>query len=155
MPTNKTGAPLPDLNRIIRENRVDDFRSPNLALGMRPVQFGPGTSLWIWEAQPEAAINPFGTIQGGYLAVFVDEILSTAIGSVLEQGEWAVTAELKLSYLRALTPQRLEGRGRVIRRTRSVAFMDAEVRSVAGDLAVIASSTWVISHLKEGAKQTR
>ncbi len=145
MPTHKTAAPLPDLNRIIRENRVNDFRSPNLALGMRPLQFGLGTSLWIWESQPEAAINPFGTIQGGYLAVFVDEILSTAIGSVVEEGEWAVTAELKLSYLRALTPQRLEGRGRVIRRTRAVAFMDAEVHSAAGEVAVIASSTWVIS----------
>jgi uncharacterized protein (TIGR00369 family) len=141
----KTASPVPDLNRIIRENRVEDLRSPNLALGMRPVEFAPGKSFWIWESQPEVAINPFGGVQGGYLAVFVDEILSTAIGSVLEEGEWAVTAELKLSYLRAVTPQRLEGRGRVIRRTRSVAFMDAEVRSVAGDVAVIASSTWVIS----------
>jgi uncharacterized protein (TIGR00369 family) len=143
---HKNASPLPELNRIIRENRVDDFRSPNLALGMRPVEFGPGTSFWIWETQPEAAINPFGTIQGGYLAVFVDEILSTAIGSVLEEGEWAVTAELKLSYLRALIPQRLEGRGRMIRRTRAVAFMDADVRNAAGQAAVVATSTRLISH---------
>jgi acyl-coenzyme A thioesterase PaaI-like protein len=67
---------------------------------------------------------------------------------VLEEDEWAVTAELKLSYLRALTPQRLEGRGRVIRRTSSVAFMDAEVRNAAGEVAVIASSTWAISRSK-------
>jgi uncharacterized protein (TIGR00369 family) len=141
----KTASPLPNLNRIIRENRVDDFRSPNLALGMRPVEFTPGKSFWIWETQTESALNPFGGVAGGYLALFVDEILSTAIGSVLEEGEWAVTAELKLSYLRALTPQRLEGHGRVIRRTRGVAFMDAEVRNASGEAAVIASSTWVIS----------
>ncbi len=145
MSRHKTASPLPDLNRIIRENRVDDFRSPNLVLGMRPTRFGPGTSFWIWETQPQGAINPFGTIQGGYLAVFVDEILSTAIGSVLDEGEWAVTAELKLSYLRALTPQRLEGRGRMIRRSRAVAFMDAEVCNAAGEAAVIATSTWVIA----------
>ncbi len=145
MSNDKTASPLPDLNRIIRDNRVGDFRSPNLALGMRPVEFGVGTSQWIWETQPQAAINPFGTIQGGYLGVFVDEILSTAIGSVLGEDEWAVTAELKLSYVRALTPQRLEGRGRMIRRTRTVAFMDAEVRNAAGEVAVIASSTWVVS----------
>ncbi len=145
MSKHKIASPLTDLNRVIRENRADDFHSPNLALGMRPVQFGPGTSFWIWESQPEAAINPFGTIQGGYLAVFVDEILSTAIGSVLEEGEWAVTAELKLTYLRALTPQRLEGRGRMIRRTRAVAVMDAEVRNAAGEAAVVATSTWVIA----------
>lgn len=145
MSEHKTASPVPDLNRIIRDNRVEDFRSPNLVLGMRPVEFAPGKSIWTWETQPESAVNPFGGVAGGYLAVFVDEILSTAIGSVLEEGEWAVTAELKLSYLRALTPQRLEGRGRVIRRTRSVAFMDAEVRNAAGEVAVIASSTWIIS----------
>lgn len=141
-------SPLLELNRIIRENRVHDFSTPNLALGMRPVEFAPGKSLWIWETQPDAAINPFGTVQGGYLAVFVDEVLSTAIGSVLNEDEWAVTAELKLSYLRALTPQRLEGHGRVIRRASSVAFMDAEVRNAAGEVALIASSTWAISRLK-------
>jgi uncharacterized protein (TIGR00369 family) len=141
----RTTAPQMELNRIIRENRVDDYRSPNLALGMRPLSFTPGSSQWLWENQPERAINPFGTLQGGYLAVLVDEMLSTAIGSALEDGEWAVTAELKLSYLRALTPQRLEGRARVIRRTRTLAFMDAEVRSAGGEPAVIATSTWAIS----------
>jgi uncharacterized protein (TIGR00369 family) len=137
--------PLIELNRLIRENRVDDYASPNLALGMRPVEFGPGSSRWVWETQPERAINPFGIVQGGYLAVFVDEILSTAIGSVLEDGEWAVTAELKLSYLRPLRPGRIEGRGRMIRRTRNVAFMDAQISNDSGEPAVLASSTWAIS----------
>jgi len=106
-----SSAPQVELNRIIRENRVDDYPSTNLALGMRPLEFGPGTSGWLWEVPPEDTINPFGTMQGGYLAVFIDEILSTAIGSVLEEGEWAVTAELKLSYLRAVPPRRLNRPG--------------------------------------------
>lgn len=144
-------SPLHELNRIIRENRVDDFATPNRELGMRPVVFTPGQSSWIWDAQPAGALNPFGAVQGGYLAVFVDQILSTAIGSVLEEDEWAVTAELKLSYLRALTPQRIEGHGRVIRRTRGAAFMDAEVRNAAGELAVTATSTWLISRTEPGA----
>ncbi|HKD68457.1 MAG TPA: PaaI family thioesterase [Candidatus Binataceae bacterium] len=138
-------SPQIELNRIIRDNRVDEFPTPNRRLGMRPVEFTPGKSRWVWESQPEGTINPFGTIQGGYLALFVDEILSTAIGSVLEEDEWAVTAELKMSYLRALTPQRLEGRGRVIRRTRGAAFLDAQVTNAAAQTAVIASSTWLIS----------
>ena len=103
---------------------------------------------WLWETPPDNTINPFGTVQGGYLAVFIDEILSTAIGSVLEEGEWAVTAELKLSYLRAVPPRRLKGSGRVIRRTRAIAFMDAEIRDADGELAVAASSTWAISRFK-------
>jgi uncharacterized protein (TIGR00369 family) len=138
-------SPLLELNRIIREGRVDDFPTPARGLGMRPLEFTAGKSLWVWEPQPPETLNPFGTIQGGYLALFVDQILSSAIGSVLEENEWAVTAEIKLSYLRALTAQRIEGRGRVIRRTRNAAFMDAEVLNAAGEAAVIASSTWVIA----------
>lgn len=148
MSEDKSSLPQIELNRIIRENRVDDYPSTNRALGMRPLEFGPGTSSWLWETPPNNTINPFGTVQGGYLAVFIDEILSTAIGSVLEEGEWAVTAELKLSYLRAVRPRRLEGRGRVIRRTRMIAFMDAEISDEAAELAVAASSTWAISRSK-------
>ena len=73
-------GPLTDLNRVIRENRVRDFTSPNLALGMTPVEFGVGTSRWAWSAQPAVALNPFGTVQGGYLAIFVDEFRHPAAG---------------------------------------------------------------------------
>jgi hypothetical protein len=37
---------LVELNRLIRENRVAEYPSPNLALGMRPLEFGAGTSRW-------------------------------------------------------------------------------------------------------------
>lgn len=91
-------APLVDLNRIIKENRVAEYSSCNLALGMLPIEFGSGTSRWEWRDQPLGALNPFGTIQGGYLTVFVDELFSTAIASILEDGEWAVTAEIKVTF---------------------------------------------------------
>jgi uncharacterized protein (TIGR00369 family) len=137
-------SPLREINRTIRENRVEDFSTPNRILGMRPVAFTPGQSSWVWEHQPDSTLNPFGTVQGGYLAVFIDQILSTAIGSVLAEDEWAVTAELKVNFLRALTPQRIEGHGRVVRRTRTAAFMEAELHNGAGEQAVTASSTWLI-----------
>ncbi len=145
MPTDKTLGPLTELNCLIRENRVGDYRSSNLALGMRPLEFGAGAARWSWEAQPPVTLNPFGTLQGGYLALFVDELLSTAIASVLEEGEWAVTAELKLSYLRALKPVPLEGLANVVRRTRALAFLEARILLPGGEPAVSASSTWAIS----------
>lgn len=138
-------GPVEDINRIIRENRVSEYRSPNLELGMRPIEFAPGNARWAWETQPRSVLNPFGTVQGGYLALFIDEMLSTAIGSVLEAGEWAVTAEVKISYLRALRRGPLLGSARVVRRTRSLAFMEASVSSPDGASATTASSTWAIS----------
>jgi uncharacterized protein (TIGR00369 family) len=138
-------GPLSDLNRLIRENRVAEYRSPNLALGMVPVAFGSGTSQWRWEHQPAGALNPFGTIQGGYIAIFADEMLSTAIASVLEEDEWSLTIEFKVNFLRLLKPGIWDGSARVIRRTRSIAFLDAEIRDNAGAAAVTATSTWSIA----------
>jgi uncharacterized protein (TIGR00369 family) len=138
-------GPLDEINRLIKENRTADYASPNLVLGMRPISFGAGTSQWRWDHQPAAVLNPFGTIQGGYLAVFIDEMLATAVASVLEEGEWAMTAEFKLSFLRVLSPGHLEGSASVIRRTRSLAFVAAEISDTAGALAVTASSTWPIA----------
>ena len=144
MPVSASLQPLQELNRAIRENRVDDYPQTNRQLGMRPVEFGPGTSKWVWNDQPPQVLNPFGTIQGGYLGVFVDELFSTAIGSVLEEGEWAVTAEMKLSYLRVMRPGKVEGHARVVRRTRTIAFVEAQVTSASGETAVLGSSTWAI-----------
>ena len=137
-------GPVTERNRVIKENRVADYTSPNLVLGMVPVEFGAGTSRWVWRTQPAVALNPFGTLQGGYLTVFIDELLSTAIASVLEDGEWAVTAEFKITFLRALTPTPLEGSGRVLRRSRTLAFLEAQVEAANGQVAVTASSTWAL-----------
>ena len=138
-------APLAELNRIIRENRVAEYRSPALSLGMRPQEFASGSSRWVWPDQPELVLNPFGTLRGGFIAVFIDELFSTAIASLLEQHEWAVTAEVKISHLRPLLPGSISGAGRVLRRGRGVAFLEAEILGADGQIAVRGSSTWSIS----------
>jgi uncharacterized protein (TIGR00369 family) len=137
-------GPVTELNRLIKDNRVAEYSSPNLALGMRPVAFGAGISQWVWERQPAAALNPFGVVQGGYAAILIDEMLSTAIASVLEDGEWAMTAELKINFLRALSPGNLRGDARVLKRSRSIAFLEARITDRTDAIAATASSTWAI-----------
>ncbi|HEX4210257.1 MAG TPA: PaaI family thioesterase [Candidatus Binataceae bacterium] len=138
-------SPLTEINRLIKENRVSDYSSPNLALGMRPLAFAAGTSRWLWDHQPPATLNPFGTIQGGYITVLIDEMLSTAIASVLEAGEWAMTAEFKVSFMRALSPGPWHGEAYVLRRTRALAFLETRITDPAGTIAVTATSTWAIA----------
>ena len=144
MADDSNRGPLTERNLLISENRVAEYASPNLALGMTPVAFGAGTSRWRWNAQTLVALNPFGTLQGGYLAVFIDELLSTAIASVLADAEWAMTAELKINFLRALSPAPLTGSARVMRRTRTLAFLEAQIETEDGKIAVTASSTWAV-----------
>jgi uncharacterized protein (TIGR00369 family) len=138
-------SPLTELNRLIKDNRVAEYSSPNLVLGMRPVGFATGTSRWLWEQQAPTVLNPFGTIQGGYLTVMIDEMFSTAIASVLQVEEWAMTAEFKINFLRALNAQPLNGDARVVRRTRFLAFLEAQITDQNGALAVTATSTWAIA----------
>jgi uncharacterized protein (TIGR00369 family) len=145
--TQKIGlGPVEDVNRQVRENRIDDYVTPNRALGMRPVAFEKDLARWTWIDQPESVLNQFGLIQGGFIAVLIDELFSTAIASILEAGEWAVTAETKITYIRALRPGPIDGVGKVIRRTRAIAFLEASISSSGSDDAsVLASSTWSIS----------
>jgi uncharacterized protein (TIGR00369 family) len=138
-------SPLIELNQLIKDNRVSEYSSPNLALGMRPVVFGAGTAQWVWEQPPPNTLNPFGTVQGGYVAILIDEMFSTAIASVLEGAEWAMTVEFKVNFLRALNPKPLHGEARVLRRTRFIAFLEAQITDQSGAVAVTASSTWAIA----------
>lgn len=141
--------PLSDINRAIRAGDLEAYPSTNAALGMRPVKFSEGASQWIWQPIPQQALNAFGTIQGGYWAVFLDEAMATAVASVLEDGEWAVSAEIKLSYLRSATDQtHVEGQATVLKRSRSLAFLEAHASDHSGRVLVRASATFAIGRQK-------
>jgi uncharacterized protein (TIGR00369 family) len=111
---------------------------------MRPLQFGSGTSLWEWDATQESVLNAFGYVAGGYLTVFADELLGSAIGSVLDAGELATTAELKISFLKPVAKGLIRGEGRVIRKGKRVAFLEATIKNAKAEIVAMVSSTWTV-----------
>lgn len=138
-------TPLEKLNRALRDNRPEAYLAPlHRALGMRPLQFGPGTSLWEWDAVQDHVLNPFGLVSGGYLTVFADELLGSAIGSVLADGEFATTAELKMSFLKPVSKGVIRGEGKVLRKGKRVAFVEACIKNARDELVATVSSTWTI-----------
>src|SRR5215831_10457908 len=91
--TMPTLSPLEQLNQALRDNHPEAYVSTlHRELGLQPVRFSPGVSHWEWDATQARVLNPFGYVSGGYLTVFADEVLASAIGSVLEPGEFATTA---------------------------------------------------------------
>jgi acyl-coenzyme A thioesterase PaaI-like protein len=56
-----------------------------------------------------------------------------------------MTAEFKISFLRVLSPGRIEGTAKVVRRSRALAFLEVQITAEDGAIAVAASSTWAIS----------
>ena len=138
-------SPLEKLNQALRENRPHDFVAPrHQELGMRPLQFGPGTSLWEWDATREQVLNAFGYVAGGYLTVFADELLGSAIGSVLDAGEFATTAELKISFLKPVPKGLVRGEGKVVRKGKQIAFVEATMKNTKDELVATVSSTWTV-----------
>ena len=145
-------SPVEKLNAALRENRPEEYVTPaHREIGLRPVRFGPGTSEWEWDASQPRVLNPFGYVAGGYLSVFADELLSSAIGSVMDAGEFATTAELKISFLKPVKKGLVTGAGKVLRKGQRVAFVEATITNGQDEVVATVSSTWTVVATK-GAK---
>ncbi len=70
-------------------------------LGLRFLEANPGsgTIRVAFSPRPEFA-NPRGQIQGGFLSAMLDDAIGAAVATTLAPDEFAVTLEIKVSYLR-------------------------------------------------------
>jgi uncharacterized protein (TIGR00369 family) len=93
-----------------------------------------------------AVYNPIGTVHGGYAATLLDSALGCAIHSTLAPGQAYSTAELKISYLRAMTeatgPVRAEGKALHV--GRRIGFAEGRITDEAGRVYATASTTCVV-----------
>jgi uncharacterized protein (TIGR00369 family) len=104
-----------------------------------------------FNAGPELC-NMWGGIQGGMVAAMLDDVMSLAVGLDLEWGQISPTLELKVSMLAPARPGRILGHGRVIKRGKSVGFIEGELRAGDGTLLATASSTATFVTLKKKEK---
>jgi uncharacterized protein (TIGR00369 family) len=89
----------------------------------------------------EEFLNTTGTIQGGMLAAMLDSTIGPALRATLAPGEVAPTLELKVSFLRPAPLGPLTGRGRVVHKARSIAFLEGDLRNAAGEVVATATAT--------------
>jgi uncharacterized protein (TIGR00369 family) len=89
----------------------------------------------------EAFVNPAGVIQGGFLAAMLDDTLGPALVAGLKPGDFALTTDLHVQFLRPARPGRLLGRGRVVRRGRDVGFLAGELVDDEGAIVAVATAT--------------
>jgi uncharacterized protein (TIGR00369 family) len=85
--------------------------------------------------------NPMGNVQGGFLTAMLDDTMGPALVATLDGSEFAVTLELKVSFLRPASPGRFTGSGRVVHRGGSIAFLAGELRDGPGELIATATAT--------------
>lgn len=97
----------------------------------------------------EDVCNKWGGIHGGMVAAMLDDLNSIAVGTTLEWGQISPTLEMKVSYIAAARPGTLIGEGQIVKRGKSVAFTEAELRDSEGTLLATSSSTASFVTLKK------
>ncbi len=99
-----------------------------------------------YEAKPEF-LNPIGTIQGGFLAAMLDDTVAPALIITLGPGHAVPTVEMKINFIRPAKVGKLIGRGKVVHKGRSIAFLEGSLWTPEGDLIATATVTALIKRL--------
>jgi uncharacterized protein (TIGR00369 family) len=88
--------------------------------------------------------NPWGQIMGGFLAAMLDGTMGASLGVTLQPDEIPQTIEMKVNYLRAAKLDTVISEGRVVRKGRSIAFIEGDLRNTDGELLATGTATFQI-----------
>jgi uncharacterized protein (TIGR00369 family) len=82
-----------------------------------------------------------GSLHGGVFCDVADAAMGTAWLTGLEEGETCTTIELKINFLRPVWTGKLIAEGKVLKRGKSIGYVECEIRDEAGRLVAKSSST--------------
>jgi uncharacterized protein (TIGR00369 family) len=136
-----TATPITGLDvlRAVNENLIEAPPAAAL-LGWKALELEPGRVKVRYTARAEFG-NPQGAIQGGFLAAMLDDAMGPALFTTLHSDQFAPTVEMKVNYLRPARPGPIIAEGRVVHRTRSLAFLEGTLATEDGDLIATGSAT--------------
>jgi uncharacterized protein (TIGR00369 family) len=112
----------------------------DVLLGWKAFTLEPGHVRVRYTARQEFT-NPTGAIQGGFLAAMLDDAMGPALFTTLHGEQFAPTIEMKVSFIRPARPGPIIAEGRVVHRTRSLAFLEGNLSTEEGDLIATGSAT--------------
>lgn len=84
--------------------------------------------------------HPGGAVQGGIVTAYADLCMALAAHTHFEQGQHMSTSSLTVNFLAPVTAGPVIGEGTVVKKGRSVVFMEAVVRDREGNEFAHASS---------------
>ena len=112
-------------------------------LGWQALELRPGFVRVRYEAS-EAFYNPQGAVQGGFLAAMLDDAMGPAAFTLLDEGSFAPTLEMKVSFLRPARAGALIAEGSVVHQSRRFMHVDGNLKTEDGELIATATATLVI-----------
>lgn len=110
-------------------------------LGFELLHFEGGSSTVKYQPQPEH-LNIFGKVHGGVLMTLMDTTMAQAARSV-QPDHGAITIEMKTSFFRpAEGAGPVLAQGKLLHRTRTMAFVEATIYDQAGQACAQATGTF-------------
>jgi uncharacterized protein (TIGR00369 family) len=109
-------------------------------IGFRMTEFAPDRTVMEFVAGPRHA-NPMGTLHGGILCDVADAAMGTAWASRLEENETFTTVEMKINFFRPVWSGTLVAEAKVVRRGKTLGYLECEITDDAGRLVAKAAST--------------
>ncbi len=90
-------------------------------------------------------LNHGGIVHGGVIASLCDIALAGAVGSVLKEKEWCVTAALSIEFVNPAFPnEALFAYGQLVKKGHTLAFVEGGIKSKSKKLIAKAQGIWVI-----------
>jgi len=109
-------------------------------IGFQAKHIADGHATVTLVAGPQHA-NPMGTLHGGVLCDIADAAMGMAFASTLAANESFTTIELKINLFRPVWQAHLKAEGKVIRRGRTIGYVECEISDERGRLIAKAAST--------------
>ncbi len=126
----------PDFRTRAKTNDVPVAR----LIGFATKDIGDGRATVTLAAGPKHA-NPMGTLHGGILCDIADAAMGMAFASTLAADESFTTVELKINFFRPVWEADLKAEGTVVRRGKSLGYVECEITDDRGRLVAKAAST--------------
>ncbi len=112
-------------------------------IGFKIIEAGDGRAVVTLEAGPQHA-NPMGTLHGGILCDIADAAMGVAFNSTLASTESFTTVELKINFFRPVWKAKLRAEGKIVRRGKTVGYVECEIADENGRAIAKASSTCLV-----------
>jgi uncharacterized protein (TIGR00369 family) len=128
-----------DVLRAVDEGLIETPPA-DVLLGWKALSLEPGHVRVRYTARPEFT-NPTGAIQGGFLAAMLDDAMGPALFTTLHAEQFAPTVELKVNFMRPARPGTIIAEGRIVHRTRTLAFLEGTLSTEDGDLIATGTAT--------------
>jgi len=113
----------------------------NRTFGYYAVGWREGAFEIHWRGTDAFTTGQIDAIHGGAIATLLDNAMGWATTTVLDDDENFATVDLHVQFLRVATIGLLKANGSVVRRTRSLAFCESQVRDENDQLIAKGSAT--------------